>query len=260
MRIYLPETKVEKILEKIRSSLSSSWVHVREVASVVGNLQAGARALGEQAVRVCTRALYRDVDKAPTWEWNLRLTDESRDELKFWEKNLVSLNSSPLRRSQVPVLMNFLLAGDASGVGGFLGNFSANETLLSIPFTADQMEQSSTWRELFVLHKFYTSGGAEAFKGQTILHLCDNAGVASIIRKGSPRALLAEMSRDIFLACRRLDIELIVNWESREAELMELADAGSRGPWLLEDEFQMDFDSYADILSRYNPSTILTLS
>ena len=227
---------------------------------MVGNIQGGARALGEQVVRVCTRALYRDVDKAPTWEWKLRLSEEARDELKFWAENLVSLNSSPLRRSQVPVLVNFLLAGDASGVGGFLGNFSSNETLLSLPFSPEQMEQSSTWRELFVLHSFYTSKGAERFRGKTILHLCDNAGVSAIIRKGSPRAALAEMSRDIFLACRKLDIELIVNWESREAELMGLADEGSRGPWLMQDEFQMDFDLYADILSRYIPITILTLS
>ena len=119
------------------------------------------------------------------------------------------------------MLVNFLFAGDASGVGGFLGNYTSNETLLSIPFSSDQMEQSSTWRELFVLHKFYTSVGAEAFRGKTVLHLCDNVGVSSIIRKGSPKSVLAEMSRDIFLACRKLDIELIVNWESREAELME---------------------------------------
>ena len=46
------------------------WVHVRGVVSVVGNAQAGASALGEQAVRVCTRALYRDVDKTHTWDWN----------------------------------------------------------------------------------------------------------------------------------------------------------------------------------------------
>ena len=192
-----------------------------------------------------------DVDRAPTWDWNLKLSAEALDELKFWAENLVSLNSSPLRRTQVPVLVNFLFAGDASGVGGFLGNFSSNETLLSLPFSKEQMEQSSTWRELFVLHAFYTSRQAEAFRGKTILHLCDNAGVTSIIRKGSPRAELAEMSRDIFLACRSLDIQLIVNWESREAEVMTMADAGSRGPWLAHDEFQMDFATYAYILSRY---------
>ena len=173
MRIYLPEAKVEKILEKILNLRKSSWVHVREVASVVGNIQAGARALGEQAVRVCTRALYRDVDRAPTWEWKLRLSSEALHELKFWAENLVSLNSYPLRKTQVPVLVNFLFAGDAFGVGGFLGNFGSNKTLLSLPFSKEQMEQSSTWRELFVLHAFYTSRQAEALWGKTILHLCD---------------------------------------------------------------------------------------
>ena len=93
----------------------------------------------------------------------------------------------------------------------------------------------------------------EEFGGKTILHLCGNAGVTFIIWKGSNRAALAEMSRDILLACRKLDMELIVNWGSREAEVMSMADAGSRGPWLLQDKFQMDFDTYVYILSRYIP-------
>ena len=112
----------------------------------MGILQAGDRALGAQAVRVCTRALYRDVDATPTWDWNLNLSPESLVELVFWRSNLVSLNSSPLRRSQVPVPVEYLLAGDASGVGAFLGDFSSQEMLLSVPFTLEQMLQSSTWR------------------------------------------------------------------------------------------------------------------
>ena len=40
------------------------------------------------------------------------------------------------------------------------------------------------------------------------------------------------------------------DWESREAEIMKEVDAGSRGPWLLQDEFQLDFDSYYMIMSR----------
>ena len=59
------------------------------------------------------------------------------------------------------------------------------------------------------------------------------------------------MSRRIFLACRQKKIVLIVNWESREAEVMKEVDAGSRGPWLLQDEFQLDFDSYSQILTRF---------
>ena len=88
-------------------------------------------------MRVCTRALYRDIDATPTLDWNLNLSEESKAELAFWRENLVSLNSSPLRRSQVPVLVQYLLAGDASGVGAFLGDFSSQETLLSVPFTPE---------------------------------------------------------------------------------------------------------------------------
>ena len=100
----------------------------------------------------------------------------------------------------------------------------------------------------------------EEFGGETILLLGGNAGVTLIIWKGSNRAALAEMFRDILLACSKLDMELFVNWESREAEALSMADAGSRGPWLLQDKFQMDFDTYEYILSRYIPITILTLS
>ena len=66
------------------------------------------------------------------------------------------------------------------------------------------------------------------------------------------------MYRDIFLACGKLDIEL--SWENREAEVMIMADAGSCGPWFDHVEFLMDFQTYAYILSRYIPITILTLS
>ena len=38
----------------------------------------------------------RDIDSAPIWDWNVRLSDEPLEELEFGENNLVSLNSSPL--------------------------------------------------------------------------------------------------------------------------------------------------------------------
>ena len=86
--------------------------------------------------------------------------------------------------------------------------------------------------------------------GRTVLHLTDNVNVHQIIKKGSNQRALAETSRRIFLACRRRKIVLIVNWESREAEVRKEVDAGSCGPWLLQDEFQLDFDTYSLIMTR----------
>ena len=84
MVFSLPDKKVAKILDQVGDLITrrKSQHHVREVASVVGKLQAGVRALG-QPVRVCTRALYRDIEKAPTWDWRIRLSEESVEELMF---------------------------------------------------------------------------------------------------------------------------------------------------------------------------------
>ena len=47
MEFYLPEMKILKIKEKILELLSgSSWVHFREVASVVEIIEAGSRGPG----------------------------------------------------------------------------------------------------------------------------------------------------------------------------------------------------------------------
>ena len=88
------------------------------------------------------------------------------------------------------------------------------------------------------------------FRGRTILHLADNVDVRQIVKKGSPQAALAEMARKIFLGCRLRQITLMVNWENRKAKVMKEVDSGSRVPWLLQDEFQLDFDSYAQIMTR----------
>ena len=146
--------------------------------------------------------------------------------------------------------VQYLLAGDASGVGALLGDFSSKETLLSVPFSPEQALLSSTWREMFVLSSFYTSDKSYYLRDKTVLHLSDNMGVRSIVAKGSGKPELAEMARAVFLAFRLKNIDLIVNWESREALVMQMADAGSRGPWLALDEFQMDFNSYLALLER----------
>ena len=46
-------------------------------------------------------------------------------------------------------------AGNASAIGGYLGDIANNATLLSFKFTCEEMLGSSTLRELLVLYKFY---------------------------------------------------------------------------------------------------------
>ena len=92
---------------------------------------------------------------------------ESIEELLFWQENLLGLNSSPLRQSMAAVRVDIKMVGDASAAGVFLGDFTRGNTLLSLPFTAEQIKKSSTWRELFVLYTFYCSKEAEKYRGKT---------------------------------------------------------------------------------------------
>ena len=89
------------------------------------------------------------------------------------------------------------LAGDASGVGTYLGNLESETTLISFPFTEVEGRGSSTYGELLVLEKFYT-GGARDYARKTVLHYCDNQGVCAIMKKGSPKPHLQELARRIF--------------------------------------------------------------
>ena len=102
------------------------------------------------------------------------------------------------------------------------------------------MRGSSTLRELLVLYKFYVLGDILFLAGLKIIHYCDNMGVAAIMEKGSGKPVLHHLARQIQIACRNLKIMLTVQWKSRSDEVMVQVDLGSRGPWLLLEDFRLD--------------------
>ena len=76
--------------------------------------------------------------------------------------------------------------------------------------------------------------------GLKIVHYCDNKGVAAIMEKGSGKPVLHLLAREIQIACRKFKIMLTVEWKSRSEDVMVLVDLGSRGPWLLLEDFKLD--------------------
>ena len=134
---HAADDKVTKIQEEISVILSHVRLPVKALAMVVGMLQAGVRML-EQPVRVCTRALYRDIDPTPTLSWNMRLSEASMEELKFWQENLLDLNEQIIRINHVPVQVDSSIAYDASKVGLYLGNTDYWTTLICLPFSLEE--------------------------------------------------------------------------------------------------------------------------
>ena len=149
--------------------------------------------------------------------------------------------------------LDHMLAGDASGVGLYLYKSTGDQaTLLSAAMSQQESQQSSTFREVLVFHRFYTSLEASRFRGQTLLHLTDNQGAASILAKGSRVEAIHNMAVEVFLACQKLEISLHTQWRRRSEEEMVVADRGSRGPWCGVEEFQLDFNTCAWLVATFN--------
>ena len=63
------------------------------------------------------------------------------------------------------------------------------------------------------------------------------------MEKGSLKPVLHHLAREILISCRKHKIILTVEWKLRDEEVMQLVDSGSRGPWLILEDFQLDFIS-----------------
>ena len=62
---------------------------------------------------------------------------------------------------------------------------------------------------------------------------------------------------DIVIRCRKFGIQLAAVWMSRNEEEMQLADAGSRGPWFPAQEFTLE--TYLIDMVRTNINLTLDL-
>ena len=113
-------------------------------------------------------------------------------------------------------------------------------------FTSKEAKESSTYREVLVLHETYCVPSAIKFSGKKIRHLTDNKAVEWILRIGSRSQRIQKLVVDIFLACHSLKIFLVVSWRSRNDPLLQIADSGSRD--FDPASFSLDFSSFMVIM------------
>merc|ERR1712082_544101 len=108
------------------------------------------------------------------WQAHVVISREARLELQWWLENLVSISNTGrvIRPSSEVVQVDHSVAGDASGVGLYIYKSNGDQaTLLSAAMSQQESQQSSTYREVLVFHRFYTSLEAARFRGQTLLHI-----------------------------------------------------------------------------------------
>ena len=152
---------------------------VKLLAKFLDLLNSFSRALG-QIVRLVTRCLYACLHLAyfseEGWGAFTSLSDSAKEEIQFWELNIVKLNGFSI----VPVVPSItkceVFAGDASGEGLYTAHFSdVNNTVYSRKLKLSEKSLSSTHCECLVILGFYTDPRSPIglFKGKRILHFMD---------------------------------------------------------------------------------------
>ena len=250
---FIPELKIEKILNSVDSLLLSRRVKLRVLASFLGFLQSCSRALGpvvRMRSRVCYCWLMSNVD-AFGYEAFIKLSDPVREELHFWRDNIRVLNGFHFSPSlSVAAETRLVLVTDSSQSGSFGFQFQDKyQILLRRSFNREERRSSSTVRELLALKFIYTEAVAAQFQGKKILHLTDNQAVESIMLSGSRKPEIQNIALAIFMACRRLKIDLKVEWRPRDHFLLAHADLGSKS--FDENNVSLSFDSFLTVLQFF---------
>ena len=116
-------------------------VHVKKVASFVGHTISMVIKLIEHVAFMMTKTLSADIKKASTWFSLITLSDESKEQLKWWQQNIRSINR---KKMFCIIKCSTMIFSDASA-SGFAG-FQVS-TLNKVEhgiWSPDEMVKSST--------------------------------------------------------------------------------------------------------------------
>ena len=177
-----------------------------------------------------TRFSYMTICEKKHWDRVFRLPSDSAviEELFFW-KNVTRLNSRNVLQYSLPQVL-FYCDASHSGCGAWA---ECGDMKFNYAWTDTEKSKSSTWRELkgiaLALIAF-----SPRLRGKCIKVFSDNKGVDAMIKKGSMRSDLHNLSIEIDLFCRSHNIKLQVQWIPRELNVE--ADILSR---------EIDFDDWS---------------
>ena len=220
-QIEVPEDKLHRLLDTLRDLEHAACIPAKVLASVVGKIISMGLAIGPVS-RFMTRSLYSVLESRQAWCSMLCLTQDARDELRFWLSCLSDYRAQPIWHSPSAVRVVYSDASD-TGYGGYVVEHG--------PCTAygqwavDEAEQSSTWRELTAVWKVLQSL-APKLANHRVRWFSDNQNVVRIIEVGSKQPHLHAIALKIFSLAVHSQVHLQPEWIPREQN--EQADFLSR--------------------------------
>ena len=224
----IPEDKLQKIEARATELLKRKFNKVQSLASFVGLLQSVRLATGP-IVSVMTRSLYHVINGAKNWCSFVRLDDLAKFEVSWWQQNIRSVSKFPMSKDLTTIPASCKIASDGSGVGHFSYELGGKTCLATRPFTKQESEESSTYRELLAFHDTWTKDeNLIKFKGMRVAHHTDSQALVHVIAKGSRNRKLQPLIMKASLKLREYGIIVEPVWLSRDDGVIRYADLGSR--------------------------------
>ena len=184
-----------------------------------------------------SRALIQNIgaalDSVKNFSGKLRLKNYN-----YQARNITDLKYDPSSN-------DIFIAGDGNSLFGAWYNVRQQNNYEIVSFTAPESEQSSSYRELLVLHSC-VKHEKENFRGKNIVFYTDSRVLYFWFSKGSTISQVALKLIDIFSWTLERNAILEVVWKPRTDRLIELADTSSRTS---SDEYSLPNLVYSKILA-----------
>ena len=163
-----------------------------------------------------TRNLYKIIESQNSWDAciNIKSHERAINELTFWNKNLIKLNSKVFIQYQIPKL---IVSSDASNTG-VAAYFTENckQNICYRNLSSEEIRNISTWRELT----------AVSF-GRNALWQTDNYAASIIIKAGINKNHLQLLSENIFKIVsiiRSLNSNKAHGWDGISIRMIKICD------------------------------------
>lgn len=198
----------------MRQARDSRSIHATALARITGKIISMALALGP-VTRLMTRSLYAVLNDRSLWCQNLLLTMEATEELSFWLEHIDKFNGQNIwpKASAVRVVYSDV---SGTGFGGYC--VEPGDQVVTGLWSKDEATQSSTWRELRVVHLVLNSI-CQKLQNHRIQWFADNQNVVRIVVYGSKEPVLQEEALGIFTICVNHSICLEPEWIPREVSV-----------------------------------------
>ncbi|VDI41981.1 Hypothetical predicted protein [Mytilus galloprovincialis] len=192
--VSVTERRLSKLLDtlnRIIHKIGKGEIHVsaRFLASIIGQIISMQGAVGP-VVRLRTRSMYESILYKASENANVLCNSRSLDEIIFWKENIEKMNG---RELHIVEQYSSVVYTDASGkgYGGYLVKAIDEEIMGS--WNDGEKLKSSTWRELEAVYRVLQSISM-SLKGQTVKWHTDNQNVVNIIKKGSKKSDLQNIT------------------------------------------------------------------